>query len=308
MLYRDYGRTIGERSPNAEGGSARWDAVEFLRAMHVAVHAEHPGVFTIAEESTAWPGVTLPVREGGLGFDFKWNRGWIHDTRQYFGREAVDRRDHHDEITFGIGYAYAENFVLPLSHDELVHGKGSMLTRMAGDDRAQFANLRAFYGLMWGHPGKKLLFMGQEFAQRREWSEARALDWPLRANHAHEGVRNLVRDLNRLYRAKPALHGRDCEIDGFAWLVADDAAQSVFAWVRRSPGEPSIAVIANLMPVARAPYRVPLPANGPWQEIFNSDDATYGGTNLGNAGGVTAADGSAWVTLPPLATIMLEAA
>ena len=306
MLYRDYSRKAGEWIPNAEGGREAWDAVEFLRAMNKAIYAEHPGVFTVAEESTAWPGVTLPAHEGGLGFGFKWNMGWMHDTLQYFGREAVHRRYHHNEITFGINYAYAENFVLPLSHDEVVHGKGSLLTKMAGDDWAQFANLRALYGLMWGHPGKKLLFMGQEFAQRREWSESRALDWHLRSSNAHEGVRNLVRDLNRLYREKSALYARDCEIEGFEWLVGDDAANSVFAWIRRAPGTAPIVVIANLTPVARAPYRVPLPAEGCWREIFNSDAAAYWGTNLGNLGGVEAKDGSAWVTLPSLATIMLE--
>ena len=306
MLYRDYSRRAGEWIPNAEGGREAWDAVEFLRGLNRAVYAEHPGVFTVAEESTAWPGVTRPAHEGGLGFGFKWNMGWMHDTLQYFAREAVHRRYHHDEITFGIGYAYAENFVLPLSHDEVVHGKGSLLTKMAGDDWAQFANLRALYGLMWGHPGKKLLFMGQEFAQRREWSEGRALDWHLRSGAAHEGVRNLVRDLNRLYRDRPALHARDCETEGFEWLIVDDAANSVFAWVRRAPGAPPVVVIANLTPVARAPYRVPLPEPGRWAEIFNSDAAAYWGTNLGNLGGVTATDGAAWVTLPPLATIMLE--
>ena len=306
MLYRDYSRKSGEWLPNDTGGRESWDAVEFLRTMNRAVYAEHPGIFTVAEESTAWPGVTRPAHEGGLGFGFKWNMGWMHDTLQYFGREAVHRRYHHNEITFGIEYAYAENFVLPLSHDEVVHGKGSLLTKMAGDDWAKFANLRALYGLMWGHPGKKLLFMGQEFAQRREWSEARALDWHLRSGAAHEGVRNLVRDLNRLYRETPALHARDCEIDGFEWLIVDDAENSVFAWVRRAPGAAPVVVIANLTPVARAPYRVPLPDPGPWREVFNSDAAAYWGTNLGNLGGVTAIDGAAWIVLPPLATIMLE--
>ena len=306
MLYRDYSRKAGERIADAEGGCESWDAVEFLRATNRALAAQHPGVLTIAEESTAWPGVTRSADEGGLGFGFKWNMGWVHDTLRYFGREATHRRDHHAAITFGIAYAYAENFVLPLSHDEVVHGKGSLLARMAGDDWEQFANLRALYGLMWGHPGKKLLFMGQEFAQRREWSEARPLDWHLRLGGAHEGMRNLVRDLNRLYRETPALHARDCEIDGFEWLIVDDAKNSVFAWVRRAPGAAPVVVIANLTPVARAPYRVPLPAEGAWREVFNSDAAAYWGTNLGNPGGVVAADGTAWVVLPPLATIMLE--
>jgi len=252
----------------------------------------------------------MPAFEEGpresLGFGFKWNMGWMHDTLQYFAREPVHRRHHHGEITFGLVYAYSENFVLPLSHDEVVHGKGSILAKMPGDDWQQFANLRLYYAFMWGYPGKKLLFMGQEFAQRGEWSEERALDWHLRASPAHEGVRNLVRDLNRLYRETPALHARDCEPDGFEWLVGDDAANSVFAWLRKAPGEKPVAVIANMTPIARAPYRVPLPHDGRWREIINSDAADYWGSGLGNMGGVEAKDGAAWVTLPPLATIMLE--
>ncbi|WP_174291309.1 alpha amylase C-terminal domain-containing protein [Sphingomonas bacterium] len=294
MLYRDY------------GAGTTWDAVEFLRTLHRALAAERPGVFTIADETTAWPGVTLPADQGGLGFGFKSNLGWAHDTLQYFARDPAERGRHHREITFGIGYAFAGTFILPLGHDEVVGGRGSLLARMAGDDWAQLANLRALYGLMWGHPGKKLLFMGQEFAQRRAWSNTRALDWHLRSSGAHEGVRNLVRDLNRLYRERPALHASDGEIDGFEWLVADDTGSCVFAWLRRTPGAAPFAVIANLSPVARAPYRLPLPAAGWWREIFNSDAEEYRGTGLGNGGGVEAANGAAWVTLPPLATIMLE--
>ncbi|WP_374942684.1 1,4-alpha-glucan branching protein GlgB [Sphingomonas sp.] len=306
MLYRDYSRLPGEWLPNADGGRENWEAVEFLRAMNTAVYAEHPGVFTVAEESTSWPGVSRPAHEGGLGFGFKWNMGFMHDTLQYMAREPVHRRHHHDEITFGLSYAWSENFVLPLSHDEVVHGKGSLLTKMAGDDWQEFANLRAYYAMMWGYPGKKLLFMGQEFAQRREWSEERALDWDLRASTPHEGVRTLVRDLNRLYASKPALHARDCEPEGFEWLIVDDRANSVFAWLRKAPGEAPIAVICNMTPVARAPYRVPLPRDGRWTEILNSDAHEYRGSGLGNLGGVDAKDGAAWVTLPPLATVMLE--
>ncbi len=306
MLYRDYSREEGEWIPNDQGGRENWEAVAFLRAMNKAVYGHHPGIMTIAEESTSWPGVSTPAHEGGLGFGFKWNMGWMHDTLQYFAREPVYRRYHHNDITFGLVYAFSENFVLPLSHDEVVHGKGSLLTKMAGDDWQQFANLRAYYGFMWGYPGKKLLFMGQEFAQRREWDEGRPLDWDLRGSAAHEGVRNLVRDLNRLYAAKPALHARDCEGEGFEWLIADDADSSVFAWLRKAPGEKPVAVIANLTPIARAPYRIPLPHDGRWAEIFNSDAAAYWGTNLGNLGGLVARDGAALVTLPPLATIMLE--
>ncbi len=306
MLYRDYSRKSGEWIPNEEGGRENWEAVKFLQAMNTEVYGQHPGVFTIAEESTSWPGVSQPVHEGGLGFGFKWNMGFMHDTLQYMQRDPLHRKHHHGEINFGLVYAFSENFVLPLSHDEVVHGKGSLLTKMPGDDWQQFANLRAYYAFMWGYPGKKLLFMGQEFAQRREWSEARALDWSLRDNRSHEGMRNLIRDLNQVYRDKPALHGRDCEGEGFEWLIADDAANSVFAWLRKSPGAKPVAVIANMTPIARAPYRIPLPHDGRWCEIINSDARDYWGSGLGNLGGVVAKDGAAWVCLPPLATIMLE--
>ncbi len=306
MLYRDYSRKAGEWIPNEHGGRENWEAVKFLQAMNKEIYGQHPGVFTIAEESTSWPGVSQPVHEGGLGFGFKWNMGFMHDTLQYMQRDPLHRKHHHGEINFGLVYAFRENFVLPLSHDEVVHGKGSLLTKMPGDDWQQFANLRAYYAFMWGYPGKKLLFMGQEFAQRREWSEARALDWSLRDNRNHEGVRNLVRDLNQVYRDKPALHGRDCEGEGFEWLIADDAANSVFAWLRKSPGAKPVAIIANMTPIARAPYRIPLPHDGRWCEIINSDARDYAGSGLGNLGGVVAKDGAAWVCLPPLATIMLE--
>jgi 1,4-alpha-glucan branching enzyme len=306
MLYRDYSRKGGEWVPNEQGGRENWEAVAFLRQVNRQVYGQHTGVFTIAEESTAWPGVSVPAHDGGLGFGFKWNMGFMHDTLRYMAREPVHRRHHHGEILFGLHYAFDENFVLPLSHDEVVHGKGSLLSKMAGDDWQKFANLRAYYAFMWGYPGKKLLFMGQEFAQREEWSDSRPLDWHLRCSHAHEGVRALVRDLNHLYRDTPALHARDCEGEGFEWLVADDASHSVFAWLRKAPGEKPVAVIANMTPVARAPYRLPLPHDGRWTEILNSDATPYWGSGLGNMGGVDALDGVAWVTLPPLATIMLR--
>ncbi len=302
MLYRDYSRAAGEWIPNAEGGRENWEAVEFLRATNRAVYGQHPGVFTVAEESTSWPGVTRPVHEGGLGFGFKWNMGFMHDTLAYMARDPVHRRHHHDEITFGLTYAFSENFVLPLSHDEVVHGKGSLLTKMAGDEWQKFANLRAYYGMMWGYPGKKLLFMGQEFAQVREWSEERALDWDLLDRPLHDGVRQFVRDLNRLYRDTPALHVRDCEGDGFMWAVVDDADNSVFAWERRAPGEPPVLVVANLTPVVHHGYRVPVSQDGRWREMLNSDADVYGGSGTGNLGGVDAVDGVATVTLPPLAT------
>ena len=310
MLYLDYSRKQGEWIPNEQGGRENWEAVRFLQEMNKAVYGTHPGIITVAEESTSWPKVSQPVFEGGLGFGFKWNMGFMHDTLEYLKREPVHRKHHHNEITFGLLYAFSENFVLPLSHDEVVHGKGSLLTKMAGDDWQKFATLRAYYGFMWGYPGKKLLFMGQEFAQRSEWSEARGLDWWLLGADRHEGVRRCVRDLNRVYREKLALHGRDCEGDGFSWLIADDGENSIFAWARFCPGAPPVAVITNFTPVPRENYRVPLPAAGRWREIINTDAEVYGGSGLGNGGTVEAhgGDGGASVTLviPPLATIMLE--
>ena len=306
MLYRDYSRKDGEWVPNQQGGRENWEAVEFLRRTNKAVYGAMPGVFTVAEESTSWPGVSRPAHEGGLGFGFKWNMGFMHDTLAYMARDPIHRTHHHDEITFGLVYAFSENFVLPLSHDEVVHGKGSLLTKMSGDDWQKFANLRAYYTFMWGYPGKKLLFMGQEFAQRREWSEARPLDWELLGAPAHAGIRALVRDLNRLYRQKPALHARDCEGEGFSWVVVDDKENSVFAWIRRAPGAAPIAVVANMTPVIRQAYRLPLPADGTWKEMVNSDASDYGGSGIGNLGAVTATAGHAEITLPPLATIMLE--
>jgi 1,4-alpha-glucan branching enzyme len=311
MLYRDYSRKEGEWIPNEQGGRENWEAVEFLRAMNKALYGSHAGIVTIAEESTSWPGVTKPVHEGGphstnLGFGFKWNMGFMHDTLQYMARDPVHRKFHHNEITFGLVYAFSENFVLPLSHDEVVHGKGSLLAKMSGDDWQKFANLRAYYGLMWGYPGKKLLFMGQEFAQRREWSEERSLDWELVDAPAHAGVQRLVRDLNRLYREKPALHARDCESEGFEWLVVDDAAASVFAWLRKAPGQPPIAVVANMTPQLHDSYRLPLPFDGGWREVINSDAEIYGGSGKGNMGSIMAKDGAALVVLPPLATVMFE--
>jgi 1,4-alpha-glucan branching enzyme len=310
MLYRDYSRAEGEWIPNAEGGRENWEAADFLRAMNRAVYGSHKGFLTVAEESTSWPGVSHPAWDNGprsnLGFGFKWNMGFMHDTLKYMARDPVHRRFHHDDITFGLVYAFAENFVLPLSHDEVVHGKGSLLEKMSGDDWQKFASLRAYYGFMWGYPGKKLLFMGQEFAQRREWSEERALDWDLTAAPAHAGVQALVRDLNRLYASKPALHARDCEGEGFEWLVVDDAQNSVFAWLRKCPGQPPIAVIANMTPTLHRDYWLRLPHDGKWREVLNSDAQIYGGSGQGNLGSVETRHGGAHATLPPLATIMLE--
>ncbi|HWK65327.1 MAG TPA: 1,4-alpha-glucan branching protein GlgB [Rhizobiaceae bacterium] len=310
MLYLDYSRKEGEWIPNEKGGRENLEAVGFLQQMNKSIYAARSGMMTIAEESTSWPKVSQPVHEGGLGFGFKWNMGFMNDTLAYLSREPVHRKFHHNAITFGLTYAFSENFVLPLSHDEVVHGKGSLLHKMAGDDWQKFANLRAFYAFMWGYPGKKLLFMGQEFAQRDEWSEARALDWGLLDHGPHRGTRQLVRDLNHLYRSRPALHERDCEPDGFSWLIVDDAQNSVFAWLRTAPGASPVAVIANFTPVPREDYRVPLPHPGRWREIVNTDASEYGGSGRGNGGFVqawpAAGGASAAMLLPPLATILLE--
>jgi 1,4-alpha-glucan branching enzyme len=311
MLYLDYSRRQGEWIPNRYGGRENLEAVNFLKEMNRIVYGHHPGVVTVAEESTSWPKVSQPVHEGGLGFGFKWNMGFMHDTLKYMSREPIHRKYHHREITFGLLYAFSENFVLPLSHDEVVHGKGTLLSKMSGDDWQKFANLRAYYAFMWGYPGKKLLFMGQEFAQRDEWSEARQLDWHLLQFRPHGGMRQLIRDLNYLYRSRPALHMRDCEADGFSWLIVDDAQNSVFAWLRKAPEGNPIAVVSNFTPILRENYRVPLPQAGQWREIINTDGAEYGGSGKGNAGHVIATanaggDASATMLLPPLATVMLE--
>jgi len=313
MLYLDYSRKAGEWIPNREGGRENLEAIAFLRQLNTIVHAQHPGVLMIAEESTSFSGVSQPVHLGGLGFGFKWNMGFMHDTLAYLKRDPLHRKHHHSDLTFGLIYAFSENFVLPLSHDEVVHGKASLLHKMAGDDWQKFAHLRAYYGFMWGYPGKKLLFMGQEFGQRREWSEERGLDWELMQHAPHDGLRALVRDLNRLYSATPALHARDCEPEGFEWLVVDDAARSVTAWLRRDGTGGMVAVISNFTPVPRDGYVLALPKAGRWIERINTDAALYGGSGLGNLGAVKAVakplhgrPAQARVTLPPLSTIILE--
>jgi len=312
MLYLDYSRPAGAWTPNPDGSNDNRDACAFLRDANTRIYARHPDVVMIAEESTAWPGVSRPVDAGGLGFGFKWNMGWMHDTLAYLAQEPVHRRWHHDKLTFGLLYAWSENFILPLSHDEVVHGKGSLLGRVPGDAWQRFATLRAYYGFMWGYPGKKLLFMGGEFAQQAEWNHDRALDWQLLDAPAHRGVQGLVGDLNRAYRAHPALHARDCEPDGFRWIVADDADASVFAWLRLAPDASEVAVLCNFTPVPRHGYRIGLPAAGRWREILNTDAGTYGGSGLGNQGAVWAEPhawrdfpASAEVLLPPLATVWL---
>jgi 1,4-alpha-glucan branching enzyme len=312
MLYRDYSRKEGEWIPNRYGGRENIEAVEFLKRMNVAVYGDDPSVMTIAEESTAWPGVSKPTDAGGLGFGFKWNMGWMHDTLEYMMRDPIHRRHHHHQMTFGLIYAFSENFVLPLSHDEVVHGKGSIWDRMPGDRGQKFANLRAYYAYMWAHPGKKLLFMGSEWGQRMEWNANAALDWPALQDPAHAGVQALVRDLNRVYCETPALHRRDADSGGFQWIEADDAARSVYAWARLGgPDDPPSVCVFNFTPVERPGTRIGVPAAGPWREALNTDATLYGGSGIGNMGGVDArpvtAQGrehSIEITLPPLSGLI----
>ena len=315
MLYLDYSRKAGEWVPNALGGNENLDAIDFLQRMNAIAYGTDGGIMTVAEESTAWPGVSRPTDAGGLGLGFKWNMGWMNDTLDYMHDDPVHRRHHHHKMTFAIDYAFSENFVLPLSHDEVVHGKGSLLTRMPGDSWQKFANLRAYFGFMWGHPGKKLLFMGGEMAQDTEWNHDSALPWHLLDRPENAGVRKLVRDLNRAYRDTPALHRRDCDAGGFRWILADAADESVFAFARFGEGDdPPVAVVSNFTPVPRQNWQIGLPAAGRWREIVNTDAADYGGSGMGNLGAINAvADGwhgqpaAAAITLPPLSTLMLIA-
>jgi 1,4-alpha-glucan branching enzyme len=314
MLYLDYSRKAGEWAPNPDGGNDNREAIAFLRRANELVYGLFPGAITIAEESTAWAGVTQPTYTGGLGFGFKWNMGWMHDSLDYISHDPVHRRWSHERLTFGLLYAFTENFVLPLSHDEVVHGKGSIVGRIPGDEWQRFATARAYYGFMWGHPGKKLLFMGQEFGQTTEWNFNEALPWWLLDFWPHKGLQAFVRDLNALYRNLPALHARDCEAEGFRWIVVNDEAQSVIAFLRMgAEGDAPVAVVCNFTPVPRLAYRIGLPTPGHWREALNSDAEYYGGSNMGNLGGVVAEarpahgfSASAVVTLPPLATLFLE--
>ncbi|MGJ0507984.1 MAG: 1,4-alpha-glucan branching protein GlgB [Methylocystis sp.] len=316
MLYLDYSRKAGEWAPNPDGSNDNRDAVAFLQTFNELVYGLFPGVVTLAEESTAWAGVTKPTFAGGLGFGFKWNMGWMNDTLRYMSCDPVYRKWRHNELTFGLLYAFEENFVLPLSHDEVVHGKGSIVAKMPGDDWRRFAGTRAYYGFMWGHPGKKLLFMGQEFGQTGEWNFAAGLDWGLLDFAPHSGLKDFVRDLNRLYRGRAALHARDCESDGFEWVVVDDAESSVFAFLRYGPDRSRpVLVVANFTPVPRHAYRLGLPRAGLWREILNSDATLYGGSGVGNLGAVEArAEGFAGfpacadIEIPPLATLYFEPA
>jgi 1,4-alpha-glucan branching enzyme len=313
MLYRDYSRNEGEWVPNIHGGRENLEAISMLQRMNTTVYGEVGGIMTVAEESTSFPGVSRPVDTGGLGFGYKWNMGWMNDTLDYIKREPVHRKFHHHQMTFGIHYAFSENFILPISHDEVVHGKGSMLDRMPGGEWERFANLRAYYGFMWGHPGKKLLFMGCEFAQPTEWKQAGEADWAAAAEPPHQGIQRLVRDLNTLYRGTPALHVKDCEEDGFQWIEANDADNSIFAWTRRGgPKDPPVVVICNFTPVERRDWLCGMPKKGRWREAMNTDAGIYGGRNRGNMGGVTATakghhgqPASAAVTVPPLSAVFL---
>jgi 1,4-alpha-glucan branching enzyme len=314
MLYLDYSRKAGEWVPNEFGGREDLDAVAFLKELNEVLHAREPGVISAAEESTAWPGVSRPTYVGGLGFGFKWNMGWMHDTLDYFQQDPIHRRYHHHELTFSLMYAFSENFILPLSHDEVVHGKGSLLTKMPGDRWQQLANLRALYAYMWSHPGKKLLFMGGEIAQEQEWSHKRSLDWHLLERPEHAGIQSLVRDLNHVYRDIPALWEVDFEPSGFYWIEPNDADANVVAYARAG-AEPSkdVAVcVLNLSPVVRERYRLGLPRGGRWREALNTDAGQYGGSGVGNGGGVNAESvpwmgqsSSAEVTLPPLGVLWL---
>ncbi|MCB1760163.1 MAG: 1,4-alpha-glucan branching protein GlgB [Gammaproteobacteria bacterium] len=313
MLYLDYSRDAGDWIPNKYGGRENLEAVEFLRHLNSVTHDRFPGTLTIAEESTAWPQVSRPIWLGGLGFSMKWNMGWMHDTLSYLTKDPVYRHYHHDLLTFGLLYAFTENFVLPFSHDEVVHGKGSMLDKMPGDDWQRFASLRLLYGYLFTYPGRKLLFMGSEFAQGREWSEARALDWYLLDYQRHRGMRDLVSQLNKLYREIPALHELDFEGSGFEWIDCHDASQSVLSYLRWAVDGSFVVVILNFTPVPRENYRIGLPQAGALREVFNSDSVFYGGSNLGNEGLVESQPVS-WMgqpqsvelTLPPLGMLILQ--
>ncbi|HET7481760.1 MAG TPA: 1,4-alpha-glucan branching protein GlgB [Actinomycetota bacterium] len=314
MLYLDYSRKEGEWIPNQFGGRENLEAIEFMKQLNSTIYEQHPGVLMLAEESTAWPGVSRPVHLGGLGFGFKWNMGWMHDTLSYFSKEPIYRRFHHNNLTFSLMYAFSENFVLPLSHDEVVHGKGSLIGKMPGDEWQRFANLRSLFAYMWAHPGKQLLFMGGEFGQYAEWNHDVSLDWHLLEHLPHSGVQALIRDLNRVYTETPALWEMDHSAEGFRWIDANDADNNVVSFYRTSAdGEHHLVCVANLSPVPRTGFRLGLPKAGTYSEVVNSDAAGYGGTNMGNMGAVESEevawhglDHSAVITLPPLGVVWLR--
>ncbi len=314
MLYRDYSRQEGEWIPNKHGGRENLEAIDFLRHVNEVCYGEVPGIMTAAEESTSFPDVTKPTSAGGLGFGYKWNMGWMNDTLSYMQEEPINRKYHHQKMTFGIHYGFSENFILPLSHDEVVHGKGSLVNKMPGNRQEQFANLRAYFGFMWGHPGKKLLFMGAELAQANEWNHDGSLDWHLLEHELNRGVQSLIRDLNFLYKSTPALYQLDCRAEGFKWIEENDSDQSIFAWLRSGSQDQSpILVVSNMTPVERTNYRVGVSLKGRWIEKLNTDAKEYGGSGRGNLGSVDsqniAASGYASsldLTLPPLSTLFFE--
>jgi len=308
MLYRDYSREEGEWVPNKHGGRENLEAIDFLKQMNELVYAECPGIMTVAEESTSFPGVSKPTNHGGLGFGFKWNMGWMNDTLEYIQHDPIHRKYHHHQMTFGIQYAFSENFILPISHDEVVHGKGSMISKMPGEGWEKFANLRAYYGFMWTHPGKKLLFMGCEFAQGAEWNHDKSLDWHQLDDDLHRGIQSLVRDLNGIYRDYPALHVKDCDPSGFRWLDQNSETESVYAYVRfGNEGDAPVLIVCNFAPVERNHWRVGFPQQGRWQQILNSDATKYGGGGRGQIETISTevhswqdCGQSAELTLPPL--------
>jgi len=313
MLYRDYSRKDGEWIPNRHGGRENLESIDFLRHLNDVVTQEVPGALVIAEESTAWPGVSRPTQEGGLGFAYKWNMGWMHDSLKYVAEDPLHRRHHHHQMTFGLLYAFSEHFVLPISHDEVVHGKRSLLDKMPGDRWQKFANLRLYLSFMWSHPGKKLLFMGCEFGQWREWNHDNELDWYLLRYGEHQGVQQLVSDLNALYRHEPALHQLDGKPEGFAWLIGDDATNSVYAWLRQDESGEPLLVVHNFTPEPRNGYRVGVPKAGAWHVLLNSDAERYAGSNAGSQGGVVAEavanhgqPQSLLLDLPPLGTLVVK--
>ncbi|HYI45348.1 MAG TPA: 1,4-alpha-glucan branching protein GlgB [Actinomycetota bacterium] len=314
MLYLDYSRKEGEWVPNKFGGRENLEAIEFIKQLNTVVYQEHPGALMIAEESTAFPGVSRPIHLGGLGFGFKWNMGWMHDTLLYFGKDPIHRRFHHNQLTFSMVYSFSENFTLPLSHDEVVHGKGSLINKMAGDKWQRLANLRSLYAYMWAHPGKQLMFMGAEFGMESEWDHDLSIDWHLLDNEQHLGIKNLVRDLNKVYKETPALYQKDFTPDGFSWIDANDADNNVLSFYRTSADEKEhLACICNLAPVPRTGFRVGLPKGGKFTEVLNTDAEPYGGTNTGNMGVVESRpvpwhglEHSAMLTLPPLGVVWLR--
>jgi len=314
MLYLDYSREAGEWLPNIHGGRENLEAIELLQQVNTRSYLKNPGVMMIAEESTAWPGVSKPVEDGGLGFGFKWNMGWMNDSLKYMERDPIHRQHHHNEMTFSLVYSFSENFVLPLSHDEVVHGKGSLLNKMPGDDWQKFANLRAYYGFMWTHPGKKLLFMGCEFAQRDEWNHDQSLDWHLLEHDSHKGVQSLIRDLNHTYKNVPALHELDCDGSGFEWIDSQNSQQSILIYLRKGKeGTAPALVVVNLTPTKYENYCVGVPLSGYYRECLNTDSSIYGGSNVGNDGGVNSQnnayagqDNRVTLSIPPLSTMIFE--